>query len=323
MENKKLEEKFPQIKKNVSLKKYTTFKIGGKTSYFLEIKEEKKLIEILKFLKKEKIPFFILGGGSNVLFSDRGFKGVVIRFKNSQIEFKKNKIKVSAGCFLKNLVSFCIEKELSGLEFLAGIPGTLGGAVRGNCGAFGNSIGDFVEEVKVFDFKKMKIVYFSKQKCNFSYRESIFKKNKNLIILKVTLSLKKGRKEEIKRKIKEYLKYRKERQPLDYPSAGSIFKNFIGKIKDKKLIKKYPELKNFNLKKTIPAGYLIEKCNLKGKRKGGAEISKKHANFIINLGKAKAKDVIYLINLAKKKVKEKFKTDLKEEIEIVNLDTNF
>ncbi len=311
------EKNFKKIKKDISLKEYTTFRIGGKADFLIEARDEKEFIKVLKFAKKNKIPFFVLGEGSNILFSDEGFKGIIVKLKDSKIKLKKNEIEVSAGLPLRKLLSFCIKKEISGFEFLAGIPGTIGGGVKGNCGAFGSSIGDFVKKVKVFDLKNLKILSLSKKDCKFSYRESIFKKNKNLIILKIILSFRKGKKEEIRKKIKENLKYRKEKQPLDYPSAGSVFKNYSGEIKNKKLLKRYPELKEFNKKKIIPAGFLIEKCNLKGRKKGGAQISPKHANFIINLGKAKAKDVLYLVELAKKKVREKFKISLKEEIEII------
>ena len=153
------------------------------------------------------------------------------------------------------------------------------------------------------------------KKCKFGYRDSAFKRNKNLIILSVQIQLKKGKKSEIQRKIREYLNHRKETQPLDFPSAGSIFKNYELRIKKYELIKKFPELKNFNKKGQIPAAWLIEKCDLKGKKIGKAKISEKHGNFILNLGGAKAKDVKKLIDFAKKSVKKKFGIVLKEEIQ--------
>ena len=161
----------------------------------------------------------------------------------------------------------------------------------------------------------MQIANLKNRDCKFGYRDSIFKRNQNSIILSAVLQLKRGKRTEIKRKIQEYLDYRIKTQPLNFPSAGSIFKNQKSKIKNQNLLKKFPELNEFNKKGEIPAGYLIEKCGLKGKRIGGAKISEKHANFILNFKNAKAKDIFKLIKLIKQKVKKKFKIDLEEEIQ--------
>jgi len=260
--------KLPGIKRNVSLEKFTTFGIGGKTKYFFIAKDEAGLIRAIKTAKDLKLPFFILGGGSNLLVSDRGFKGLVVK----------------TGKPLASYVS-------KGLEWAAGIPGTVEGAVFGNAGAFGKSMKEEVQSVKVFDVKTGKTVVFKNKDCKFTYRGSIFKKKKNLIILSVKIKSKKSN----PKKIKEYLEMKKEKQPLGCPSAGSIFKN----------PRKYS------------AAELIEECGLKGRKIGKAKISEKHANFIVNLGGAKAKDVKSLINLAKKEVKKKFKINLEEEIQIM------
>jgi UDP-N-acetylmuramate dehydrogenase len=179
-----------------------------------------------------------------------------------------------------------------GLEWAVGIPGTVGGAIYGNASAFNKSIGENVSEVEVFDIRNKIIKIFKIKNCKFSYRESIFKNNKNLIILSVKLRPKKGNKEKIKQKMRTYLNHRIETQPLNFPSIGSIFKNPKGFF----------------------AAELIEKCGLKGKKIGDVKISEKHANFIINLGKGKARDVVKLINIIKKKVRKKFGIILEEEI---------
>ena len=271
----------PGIKKNVLLKNFTTFRIGGKAKYFFTAKTKEGLIKAVVVAKKSKLPFFILGGGSNVLVSDGGFKGLVIKY----------------GQPLSSYVS-------KGLEWAAGIPGTIQGAVYGNAGAFGKSMKDVVKEVEVFDVKTEKIKILKNKDCRFSYRNSIFKKNKNLIILSVVLKIKKGKKgDEAKAssstfaaaRVKQCLDYKKQNHPWNYPSAGSVFKNPDG----------------------FSAAWLVEACGLKGKRIGKAEISKKHANFIINLGGAKEKDVVKLISLAKKSVKKKFKINLQEEIQFL------
>lgn len=312
----KIEEKFPQIKKNVLLANYTTFGIGGTAKYFLIAEKKQDLIDVIKEAKKLNIPFFVIGGGSNILVADEGFWGLIIKLKMKGVERRgENNIFTKAGVKIDDLVKFSQQKSLTGLEWARGIPGTVAGAVYGNIGAFGVSMKDIVKEVEVFNTEDMEIKKFSKKDCKFSQKDSIFKHQKNLIILSCVLELEKGDKKEITKRIKKYLNYRKENHPLEFKSAGCIFKNYKGEIKNKKLLEKYPQLKKFNQKKEIPAGFLVEKCNLKGKREGGAQISKKHSNFITNQGRARAGDVLKLINLAEKKVKQKFGIKLEREIQ--------
>ena len=276
----------PGIKKNVLLKNYTTFKIGGRAKYFYAAKDKEDLIRAITLAKKMKLPFFILGGGSNLLISDRGFNGLVIKFGQP--------------------LSLYVSK---GLEWAVGIPGTIQGAVCGNAGAFTQSMQDAVKEVEVFDVKTGEIKNFKNKDCQFSYKDSIFKKKKNLIILSVKIKNRasEGSEDEDEnevliaskksnaQKIKEYLDYRKERQPLNFPSAGSVFKNPPG----------------------FSAGELIDECGLKGKKIGNVKISEKHANFIVNLGRGEAKDVMRLIKIIKNRVKKKFGVVLEEEIVIL------
>jgi UDP-N-acetylmuramate dehydrogenase len=233
-----------------------------------------------------------------------------------QKENSKFKIVCGAGLPLMKLVLKCSKIGATGLENLAGIPGTLGGAIWGNAGAFGREIGDLVEKVKVLELKnsKLKIKELKKKDCKFGYRESIFKKKKNWIILEAILRLKKGNKREIREKIKKILKLRREKQPLEFPSAGSVFKNVPVKDLPKKIRKKFKDKIKDGF---LPVGFLIDIAGLKGYRIGGAKISEKHANFIVNLGKAKAKDVLELIKLIKRKIKRKFGIELKEEIQII------
>ena len=302
---------YMEFQKNVSLKNYTTFKIGGRAKYFFIAKTKKDLFCAIIAAKKLKLPFFILGGGSNLLISDKGYNGLIINFKFSIFNFQKNKIIVGAGTRLGELVNASAERRLTGLEWASGVPGTVGGAVFGNAGAFQKSMKDVVKEVEVLDTKDLRFKIYDFKKCQFGYRDSIFKHKKNLIILSVILNLKKGKKSEIKKKIKEYLNYKKERQPLNYPSAGSIFKNPSGFSAG--------ELGEEDESSSLPfaAARLIEKCGLKGKRIGQAKISEKHANFIVNLGNARAKEVKKLINLIKKEVKKRFGTLLDEEIQFL------
>jgi len=290
-----IEKELKNIKKDVSLAPFTTFKIGGRAKYFFVAHSQQQIIEALEQAQKYHLPFFILGGGSNLLVSDKGFDGLVIKIQNSKIERKDSSIIAEAGANLAQLLTIAKNSGLSGLEWAAGIPGTVGGALRGNSGAFGKSIADLVRNVRVFDISTRTIKNYSTKDCLFGYRESIFKKNKELVILSGEFVFDRDSIYEIEKRMKRYLEYRKAKQPLECFSAGCIFKNPEG----------------------FSAGKLIEKCSLKGKRKGGAQISKKHGNFIINLGNATSQDVMFLITLAKEEVKRKFGIELEEEIEFL------
>lgn len=305
-----------ELQKKVTLAPFSTFKIGGVAEYFVRVKNQNEIIEAINWARKKKLPFFILGNGSNVLFSDKGFNGLIIKLQNNKFKIKNKEIIAQAGCQLQTLVKESIKKNLAGLEWAIGIPGTLGGAIYQNAGAFGREMKDIVKMVKILEIQasKFRIRELKNKDCKFGYRESIFKKRKNWIILEAILNLKKTKKEELKKKIKEFLKIRKERQPLEYPSAGSVFKNIPLKKIPKKLKEKFKEKIKNNY---LPVGALIESLGLKGKKIGGAKISEKHANFIVNVGKAKAEDVKKLIDLIKKEIKKEFKLEVKEEIELV------
>lgn len=303
------------LKKNISLSKYTTFKIGGQAKYLFEAETEGDLIKAIKFAKQSKLPIFVLGGGSNILATDKGYKGVIIKIKNHKLNIKNNIVSVDAGVLLDKAVRASAEKSLESLIWASGIPGTVGAGIYGNVGAFGSTMADAVKSVRVLDMNNFKIKTLSKKDCKFSNKGSIFKKNKNLIIISAVLELKKGSVLDIKSEMKRFLVYRKANHPLSFPSAGCVFKNYDKKITDKNLLRKYPELNEFNKGSRIPTSYLIDKSGLKGKIIGRAQISEKHANFIINLGGAKSEDVIKLIKLAKQKVKSKFGIVLEEEIQ--------
>ena len=278
-----------KIRKNISLAPLTTFKIGGPAKYFCQAETKQELIQAIKWAKNKKIPYFVLGGGSNLLVSDKGFDGLVIKLSMRQCQLSGTKILVGSGLMLAQAVMFSMKNNLTGLEWAAGIPGTIGGAVRGNAGAFGHSISDHLLKASVL--RGNNIIELKSKEIKFAYRQSIFQKNKD-IILSVVLSLKKRKEQKSQEVIQENLQQRKEAHPSQ-PSAGCIFKN----------------------PKSESAGSLIDQCGLKGKQIGGARISQKHANFIINTGQARAKDVKTLIELIKKQVKDKFNIKLKEEVE--------
>ena len=325
------------FQKNILFSKYTSFKIGGAARWFCVVKNNSEIKEALKFAAENKLKVFVLGGGSNLLISDKGFDGMVIKVKSQKSKVKSNKIVCGSGMPLIKLVSESVKANLAGLEWAAGIPGTVGGAIVNNAGAFKKCIGDIVEEVEILEIPHLVsskrggiilpflggvregIKKLTNKQCQFSYRNSIFKKEKKFIILNAVLKLEKGNQDESRKIILEILKLRKEKQPLEYPSAGSVFKNPV--VVDEhlaKLIKKYPELKNIAKNNVVPVGWMIEQIDeLKNKKIGGAMISEKHCNFIVNIGNAKAEDVIILISLIKQKVRTHFDIQLKEEIEYV------
>lgn len=266
---------------NAEIKKYTTYKLEGTVSEIYVPSDVLELKNLLAELKNKNIRYKILGNGSNLIVSSK-YDGVLIKLKNfDTLNIDGNTVKVGAGYMLPKLALKCAENGLSGLEFAYGIPATIGGAVYQNAGAYGFSIDKVIKDVTILD-GNYEIITLSKAELKFGYRDSVFK-HKNFICLEVTLELKKGNSEDILEKMKENLKHRKENQPLEYPSAGSVFRNPIG----------------------YSAGKLIEEAGCKGAQVGDAMVSYKHANFIVNIGKATAEDVLELIKLVQKKVKDK------------------
>ncbi len=309
-----------KIKKNIKLAPFTSFKIGGPAKYFIEIKNLADLVKSIRWAKTNKQLFTILAGGSNVLISDRGIKGLVIKLSLTDLDIKAGNISCGAGVNLAEVVKLAAKHGLTGLEWASGIPGTVGGAVYGNAGAFGSEMSQTVLTVKAYDVSKNNFISLSDKRCYFNYRDSIFKRNVNLIIIQVTMKLSKRTRSEIKYLTDKYIKYRLNSQPK-YPSAGSIFKNLLLNDLIKQNLKLANEIKAKRLVKggKVASAWFIDQLGLKGKIIGGAKISDQHANFIVNLGKAKAQDVINLINLIKKKVKDKYKIMLEEEIKHLGL----
>ncbi|MBS4035821.1 MAG: UDP-N-acetylmuramate dehydrogenase [Ignavibacterium sp.] len=317
--SQKLKQEFGKnLKFNEPLKNWTTFRIGGSAKYFFIVQKIEDFVKIIKVAEKFKIKYFILGEGSNLLFSDKGFNGLIIKNKISNLEIGpvragQVKVIVGAGVKLTYLVMSSIKVGLTGLEWAAGIPGSVGGAIFQNAGAFGSSFAQLINKVIVFENNKVKKI--NKKECFFAYRSSVFQRNKN-IILGVELRFKKGNKKRSQERIKQIINYRRVKQPIQ-PSAGSVFKNIDFKKISKKIVNKYPQLRAFKKSGIIPAGWLIENSGLKGKKIGGAQISEKHANFIINKNRATAEDVKLLICLIRGSVLLKFGVKLNKEIEYV------
>ncbi len=319
-----LKKELPEIRRNVLLKDYTGYRVGGPAKYFFEAKNKNDFKRAILAARKLKLPFFVLGGGYNVLVSDKGYNGLIIKTADKSFSVKKKNgwyfLECGVGLFLSMAVKKSIGLGLSGLEWAAGIPGTVGGSVYGNAAAFDGSICDSLESALAFDCLKKKTVVFKNKKCFFAYRQSFFKKNKNFVILSAVFRLKKGDKKAIKKEVDEKINYRKKNHPLEFPSCGSVFKNLELNTKKnialgKKFFRANPQFAFFEGKSFIPAGMINEAAGLRGKVVGGAQLSQKHANFIISLKNAKAKDVVGLIKLAKKKAKDEFGIILNEEIQ--------
>lgn len=297
IEKADLEIEKSKILYNEEMKKYTTFKIGGKAECLIKIDNIKDLKSILKFVNENGVPLTVLGNGSNVLVSDKGIKGITIIIKIEKIDIKekneKVEITVGAGEKIGKLGVLFLKNEITGFEELSGIPGTIGGATRMNAGAHGREIKDIVKIVKCVDNKGNE-KEFTNEQMEFGYRTSILKKEK-YIVTEVKIELEKGNKEEIQNKMNEYAKYRKEKQPIEYPSAGSTFKRG----------------------KDFITAKLIDDAGLKGYSIGGAQISTKHGGFIINKGNATAKDVMELVQYTKDQIYSKFGKIIELEVELI------
>src|SRR3989339_1029283 len=279
-----------RFKEGEILSNHTTFCIGGLAKYFCIVKTDTDLFLALKYVREKNLKVFVLGCGSNVLISDKGFDGLVIKIETENIKRSGNFLTVEAGLMLGALLKYSAENNLSGLEFLSGIPGAVGGALCMNAGQLNKSIGYLVKKVWVVDRSGREFVLL-KDKCEFGYRSSIFQK-KEWIIIKVEFVLQKGVFAKIKEEAKNILSEKLAKQPYDMPSAGSFFKNPTGDF----------------------AGRLIDAAGCKGMRVGGAQVSLKHANFIVNSGDATFDDVKKLSYEVIGKVKEKFNVVLEPEV---------
>lgn len=280
---------------NEPMKNHISFKVGGPADFLLKPKTEDEIKRLIEFLKNENIPYIVIGNGSNLLVKDGGIRGVVIKIADNfnKFEIEDTKVVAQSGALLSFMGKAILNKSLTGFEFAAGIPGTLGGAIAMNAGAYGGEMKDIVKSVRLMD-SKGNIIELSNKEMEFEYRRSLISKS-DYIVLSAIMELKEGNFDEIKGHMKELTKSRVTKQPLNLPSAGSTFKR--------------------------PEGYfaakLIEDSGLKGLTLGGARVSEKHSGFVVNIGDAKAKDIIELINVVKSTVYSKFGVMLEEEVKIL------
>ena len=280
--------------KDISLKKYNTYRLDVKCGYLIYPSNTKELIDLLKYLKESNISYFILGGGSNIILAKPYFDVVIKLDKLNNIEIKDNIVTAEAGVSLIYLANLCMNNNLNGLAFAGGIPGMVGASTAMNAGAYKEDMASIVKEVKVVT-PELEVITLTNKDLNYSYRNSFLKEHKDYICTEVTLEMSYLDKDKIKETMTSRKKRRIDTQPLDKPSAGSVFRNPEG----------------------LSAGKLIEDAGLKGYKIGGAKISTKHANFIVNTGNATYEDILELIDYTKKKTKEIYNIDLILEQEII------
>ena len=332
-----------KIQRNIQLAKYTTFHVGGPAKFFAEVNSVDELKKAVDFSRKKNLTIFVLGGGSNILLPDKGIDGLVLKVNIREIIFQDNVVSVGAGERWDKVVARAVQKNLSGIENLSLIPGTVGGAVYQNIGAYGVELKDVLKSVEVFNKKTKEVKKLSVQECNLKYRNSIFQspQGSRYIILKAVLKLSKNSVSEIT--YHDLIKYFEDRDnptiqdvrsavikirksKLDYPTAGigtagSFFKNPVITIANyRQLVVKYPDIKGQNMDNKLvklSAGQLIEKLGWKGKRIKNAGVSHKHALVLISYGGATSKDLIELSRLIQKSVKDKFGIKLEPEVKII------
>lgn len=281
---------------NSPLSKYTSYKVGGNAKLIVYPNNVKKLIKLLEIIKSNNLKFIVLGNATNVVFSDKPYKGIIIKLDLlNDLKINDGIVTVQSGYGLSKLSNELSKSGLTGLEFACGIPGSIGGAIYMNAGAYGSCMQNIVKSINVIT-PKLELKTISNTDCKFDHRYSFLKDNKDYICVSATLKLEVGNKEEINDLIKDRIKKRWQAQPLEFPNAGSVFKNPGDKF----------------------AGKLIEDLSLKGYTIGGAQISEKHANFIINKNNASAKDIKTLINYIRKKVKKEYNINLETEQELIN-----
>ena len=326
------------MQEHIVLAPYTLYKIGGPARYFAEVRTREELSRALDFAREKNVPFFVFGGGSNMLISDRGFEGLAIRITGGEARVEGKRVIADAGVMMARVVAACADAGLTGFEWGIGVPGTIGGSVRGNAGCFGGEMSQILEQVQVLEFPifppkadppradnsqfstKIKVLKLTSEDCQFSYRDSIFKRHPEWVIVSVILRLGCGDGNAIRHRIAEITRERTKKQDIGTKSCGCIFKNILWdsclESKDV-LCARNPELELFRDSAHIPASFLLDHAGMKGRAMGKVRISQAHANFFINEGGATAEEVRALIANAKDTVQNKYGVVLEEEIQYV------
>lgn len=306
-----------KIQENIPLAPLTTFKIGGPALYYTEAHTASDVMEAIEYAKTESVPAFVFGGGSNVLFSDQGFPGLVIHMVSKGVQIEGERVTAFAGTKLLDLILAVEEHGLAGLENLSGVPGFVGGAVRGNAGAFGSEVSTWLTEVTAVNLREGMVKTFKKEECTFSYRKSFFKENKDWVIIEAKFVFKeKKRSDELARIRKDVMAKREAKHPQDAQCAGSFFMNPV--VTDQALLDEFAAETGMPSKDgKLPAGWLVTHVGLRGKKIGGAQMSNQHPNYLVNVDGATAEDVVMLSSLVKTKVRDELGIRLQEEVQMV------
>ncbi|MEK7170808.1 MAG: UDP-N-acetylmuramate dehydrogenase [Patescibacteria group bacterium] len=309
------------VEENVSLAPLTTFKVGGPAKYFARVKTETELLESLELARKNGWPVFVLAAGSNLIVSDNGFDGLVINLELGTRDWglDNSQLVATASASMELLVNESIRAGLASLEWAGGLPGSFGGAIRGNAGCFGGEIKDSIFSVKSIDIVTGQEIDRDNSACEFGYRDSIFKRVKEVIV-EGTLQLTKGDRAELRQIADQHIQQRCDRQPLEFPNAGSIFKNIPLERMPKIHLPLFADAIKDDPFPIVPTAKVIAVAGLKGLRVGDAQLSEKHSNYIVNLGQAKAADIVILIEKIRTDIKSKYQVDLEVEPELVGFE---
>jgi UDP-N-acetylmuramate dehydrogenase len=307
-----------EFRENVPLADFASYRIGGPARVFCEAKSVEEARAGVAEARRRGLRLFVLGAGTNLLIDDHGFDGLVLRPNLRSLEAEGSRVRVGAGVLVAELLEFLVAGSLGGLEWAGGLPGTVGGAVRGNAGAFGGEIKDVAVQVESLDATTGELRVRTSAECGFGYRNSLFKQRPEEIILTTTFALRPADPANIAHVIEERKQYRRRRHPLEYPNVGSIFKNVDVRLAPEPVRQMCSGVIKVDPFPVIPTAFLLSQANLKGLREGGAMISTKHPNFIVNVDHAHSDDVRRLIQRAKQTIRERFDVNLEEEIQYVN-----
>jgi len=316
---KQVKDKLSNVLVDEPMSKHTNMRIGGPAALFMTVESPDMLTLAIQTAKEAGIDWYIMGGGSNMLVSDEGYSGLMIQMAMRDIKVRNQTITAQAGAITSLIARQAAEAGLEGLEWAVGVPGTIGGAIFGNAGCYGGDISDSLVTVDCLRLPDLKPVVYPKAQCGFGYRESRFK-NEPHIILRATFGLTRWDPEQLKSKLEDIIKLRKDKQPTDHASAGCMFKNFtftdeseVTRLKEQ--VKDIPA--EMLAKKSISAGWLVAQTGMLGERIGDAQISEKHGNFFMNLGNARAQDMLMLVSKAKMKVRDEYSVLLEDEVQLV------
>jgi UDP-N-acetylmuramate dehydrogenase len=313
---------FPEITEYEPMAKHTSFRVGGSSRLYAVLGDPERIIALVTAAEQASVPWFVYGGGSNLLVADEGYEGLVIQMANRGIKIEGTRVYAESGLITGLLARKTVEAGLTGFEWAIGVPGTVGGAIYGDAGCYGGEMRDSVASVDAYSLASKQRVRLDRAACEFGYRESIFKRERHLIFsceleLKLSPDPVKSREQ-----MESIMRERKEKQPLDQSSAGCAFKNFeYTQDTDIELLARQVEVPpGMRTRKSLGAGWLVDQAGLLGTRVGDVEISQKHGNFMINRGQARAQDVISLISLVKRKVRDDFGIELHEEVQLLGFE---